>query len=269
MSESTIEKNIIQMLVDRQYQRKDESTFYPAIFTRINTINTVIGGVQSDGTDNNTKDIENTDGTNDKKDMKDTKDTIYVYWEKHAIDKKRIILNVQQMRKAKVSKGIVVSKYTISTEARNLFYTLGRDPLPELMKKKHGIIAENVNQTLFCTFELFDEIEFHVNLIKHSLIPRHIALTDSQKLQYLKDNLLSETQLPCILQSDAICRHYGWKRGTLIKIIRTVDDIESLYLRLVTFPQLSVSPLVVLIIPIKVKLARGSGRRYLVVYGDS
>lgn len=197
---SRIETNIVQMLLDRKYIRIDKaSTFYPAIFK-------------------STKDDE----------------TIYVYWEKESIDKKRIIANVQQMRKAKVSKAIIVSKYTISDRARRLFHTLGRDPLPESMKKKNGIVNDDItNQTLCCIFELFDEIEFHVNIIKHCMIPQHIALTAEEKAAYLDNAKILESQLPGISPSDAICRHYGWKKGLLIKITRDFEGQESVYYRLV------------------------------------
>ena len=50
----------------------------------------------------------------------------------------------------------------------------------------------------------------------------------------LQTNKILETQLPNISSVDSICRHYGWKKGRLIKIIRTHEGIDSIYYRLVS-----------------------------------
>ncbi len=198
-----IPTNIIQMMIDRKYQlvneQKSPDTFYPAIFKSLNN-----------------------------------KEAIYVYWEKQMIEKRIIINIVQEMRKANVNKAILITPWPISTHARKMFNMYGCDPLPDKMKKKAGIVNYNEDvQSIRCTFELFEEIEFLVNIIQHSLVPQHILMTEDETKKFLSDNQLTLTQLPTIYHSDAVVRYYGFKRGSLIKIVRNYDKEDNFYYRLI------------------------------------
>jgi len=59
-----------------------------------------------------------------------------------------------------------------------------------------------------------------ISPIKHSLVPVHIKLSETETSGILiKYHLLCKSQLPALLQTDAICRYYNFKKDDIIKII--------------------------------------------------
>ena len=82
-------------------------------------------------------------------------------------------------------------------------------------------------------FETFLSKELVNNITKHDLVPRHVWLTNDYKEKFIKDFKIKEKNLPRILKSDPIVRYYGCNVGTLIKIYRYDDSINSITYRIV------------------------------------
>jgi DNA-directed RNA polymerase I, II, and III subunit RPABC1 len=190
MNTEIINENISLMMNARNYIIQGKSSSYPTIFKKI-----------------------------------DSENKIFIFREESTIDKKKIALNVQNMKKNKVTKGIIVSKHPVSKKTRTLLYILGKDVVIETGKKSF----ENIR----CTFEIFEEIEFMINLVSHESIPKHIEMTDEEKILFLTSNKIVESQLPKITLADPIVRYYNFQKGSCIKIIRLFEDKESIYIRLV------------------------------------
>ncbi|KAJ9473440.1 DNA-directed RNA polymerases I [Diplonema papillatum] len=69
-------------------------------------------------------------------------------------------------------------------------------------------------------FEYFLESELLVNVSKHELVPKHEPLVDKQKRALLADLKIKEGQLPRMLMADPIARHFGLRKGNVVKITR-------------------------------------------------
>lgn len=98
---------------------------------------------------------------------------------------------------------------------------------------KHGIMVydestPNVKKMIdvFIDYyiELFSLDELQYNITKHSLVPRHTALT-AQESSEIKE----KKKLPYIYSSDPICRYYDIRKGSVVKI----DDGILIWFRLV------------------------------------
>lgn len=72
------------------------------------------------------------------------------------------------------------------------------------------------------------------NILDHTLVPKHIILSDKEKEEVLKKYRATLKQLPRILSNDPVAKVIGAKPGDVIKIIRK-DPIagESIYYRVV------------------------------------
>ena len=82
--------------------------------------------------------------------------------------------------------------------------------------------AKKSLETLEYDFELFGIHELQLNITKHRLVPRHYKITPSEKEELDKHY---KGKLPFLLQNDAICRYYAFKKGDYIRITRKDGSI--------------------------------------------
>lgn len=90
-----------------------------------------------------------------------------------------------------------------------------KGPLTSLCKQALSDMAEAE-----IYLETFEEKELIVNITEHELVPKHVILTNEEKLNLLAKYRLKENQLPKILLSDPISKYLGLKRTQVVKIIR-------------------------------------------------
>jgi len=77
---------------------------------------------------------------------------------------------------------------------------------------------------LLCRIETFTEAELVVDITKHILVPRHIVLSEKEKEEVLQRYHVTVHQLPKIMTTDPIARHYGLRLGQIVKIIRFSEN---------------------------------------------
>ncbi|WVZ88067.1 hypothetical protein U9M48_034620 [Paspalum notatum var. saurae] len=66
--------------------------------------------------------------------------------------------------------------------------------------------------------DTFQITELLVNITEHALMSKHEVLTAEEKAKFLKEYNVMDSQLPRMLEDDAIARYYGLGKGTVIKI---------------------------------------------------
>lgn len=132
----------------------------------------------------------------------DSGDQMYVFFpDDYSVGVKPIRAYVEKMSEQGVCKALIVIRESITPPASKVMTTL----LPKFI------------------LEQFFEVELLVNITEHHLVPQHILLSNDEKQTLLKKYRLKETQLPRILSSDPVSRYYGFKRGQVIRIIRTSE----------------------------------------------
>ena len=68
--------------------------------------------------------------------------------------------------------------------------------------------------------EIFTYDFFLFSLPRHEYVPKHILLSENEKVKFLKKRNLCIEQLPLIRKSDPIIKYYGWQKGNIVQIQR-------------------------------------------------
>ena len=81
---------------------------------------------------------------------------------------------------------------------------------------------------------VYDIARLQFNILKHTLVPKHIILTDAEKQSVIeKYNINNDSELPEISRFDPVAIAIGIRPGQLCKIIRnSLTAIEGNYYRL-------------------------------------
>lgn len=89
-----------------------------------------------------------------------------------------------------------------------------------IMKSKPSSIIRKLESKGVNNIQIFYSKRLQINPTKHSLVPIHIKISDEEtKDVLLKYKLICKSQLPVLLQTDAISRYYNFKKDDIIKII--------------------------------------------------
>lgn len=71
--------------------------------------------------------------------------------------------------------------------------------------------------------EFFTTRQLMIDITCHALVPEHIPLTDKEKIAFLKEFSLNESQLPKLMIDDPVARYFGLQKGAVVKIIRASE----------------------------------------------
>ena len=69
----------------------------------------------------------------------------------------------------------------------------------------------------------FKQLAF--SLGKHVLVPKHVALSSAEALEFEESRKLQRNKLPHLKQSDPVRIWYGWPKGTIVRIERPTGVI--------------------------------------------
>jgi len=112
---------------------------------------------------------------------------------------------VTRMEAANVQRAILVLKRGITPFARRILQEMASPSSPIGTRRQ---------------IEIFEADELLVNITEHVFVPKHVLLSDAEKVELLKRYKLKDTQLPRIQQQDPVARYYGLAKGQVVKIIR-------------------------------------------------
>lgn len=77
---------------------------------------------------------------------------------------------------------------------------------------------ESIKEIFKFKVDIFQITELLVNITKHVLKPKHEVLTAEEKAKLLKEYNVVDSQLPRMLETDAVARYYGLDKGTVVKV---------------------------------------------------
>lgn len=80
------------------------------------------------------------------------------------------------------------------------------------------------------SIELFNLSELQYNITKHRLVPKHIRLTLDESKEFKKR---FGSKHPTLLKTDPISRFYNFKRGDIIRVIRSSNGNNYIAYRIV------------------------------------
>lgn len=82
------------------------------------------------------------------------------------------------------------------------------------------------NNFVFGIFFLFAELAYDILAYKDT--PHHEVVPDDQKKALLEELKCPINQLPCIFDSDPVCKMYGFADGQIVKITRRSNYVASI-----------------------------------------
>ncbi|RLM69807.1 hypothetical protein C2845_PM17G01570 [Panicum miliaceum] len=77
---------------------------------------------------------------------------------------------------------------------------------------------ESIKEIFPFKVDTFQITELLVNITKHVLKPKHEVLTAEEKAKLLKEYNVVDSQLPRMLETDAVARYHGLDKGTVVKV---------------------------------------------------
>lgn len=89
-----------------------------------------------------------------------------------------------------------------------------------ILKEKTKLISKELSNDLYKNVQLFLFKDLIFNKTKHSIVPKHILLSDDEAKSILNKYACTKNQLPKILSTDPIAQYYDMKPGNIVKIIR-------------------------------------------------
>ncbi|XP_062197707.1 DNA-directed RNA polymerase V subunit 5A-like [Phragmites australis] len=87
-----------------------------------------------------------------------------------------------------------------------------------LQSKIMSKARESIKEIFAFKVDIFQITELLVNITKHVLKPKHEVLTAEEKTKLLKEYNVVDSQLPRMLETDAVARYYGLGKGTVVKV---------------------------------------------------
>ncbi|GJM88037.1 hypothetical protein PR202_ga04055 [Eleusine coracana subsp. coracana] len=78
---------------------------------------------------------------------------------------------------------------------------------------------ESIKDIFPFKIDIFQITELLVNITKHVLKPKHEVLTEEEKSKLLKEYNVKDSQLPRMLETDAVSRYCGLGKSTVVKVI--------------------------------------------------
>ncbi|XP_062204122.1 DNA-directed RNA polymerase V subunit 5A-like [Phragmites australis] len=87
-----------------------------------------------------------------------------------------------------------------------------------LQSKIMSKARESIKEIFTFKVDIFQITELLVNITKHVLKPKHEVLTAEEKTKLLKEYNVVDSQLPRMLETDAVARYYGLGKGTVVKV---------------------------------------------------
>lgn len=98
-----------------------------------------------------------------------------------------------------------------------------------LQSKITSRARESIKEMFKFKVDVFQITELLVNITKHVLKPKHEVLTAEEKAKLLKQYNVVDSQLPRMLETDAVARYYGLGKGNVVKFTYdselTVDHV--------------------------------------------
>ncbi len=68
--------------------------------------------------------------------------------------------------------------------------------------------------------EIFSFAELMIDITEHELVPKHIVLSEEEKLAVLKRFCTTEAKMPKIKQNDPMAKFYNMQPGQMVQILR-------------------------------------------------
>ena len=89
-------------------------------------------------------------------------------------------------------------------------------------EKINNFNAKNIDDFSEVDLQVFLLKELMYNVSKHSLVPKHIVISEPNEILSIVNmyNLKNKLQLPIILKTDPIARYLNLKSGHIVKILR-------------------------------------------------
>ncbi len=118
-----------------------------------------------------------------------------------------------------------------------------RDYIKDMEKdgiKNAIIIVKEIPTTFFQKkinetqgIEYFIEKDLIFNILEHELVPKHVLISQEEKIELFLKYGMKEKELQRISKDDPVSKRFGVKKGDIFKIIRNTNNGEEIAYRIV------------------------------------